>query len=63
MTHGQIIEIINKRVGERSVSIYRISRSTGLSEYTIARLLAGENVNVSTLIKVCEALELEVKVK
>lgn len=63
MKYEEIVAKINNRVSERALTVYRLTKMTGLSDNTIARLLAGENVNVSTLIKVCEVLGLELEVK
>ncbi len=54
-----IFKYIKERMGEMHISQYKLSVAIGVSELTLIRNFRGETeMSVSTLLKICGALEL-----
>lgn len=53
-------EIINRKMQEHALTGYALARGAKISLTNAYRIMAGENVNISTLDKVCKFLKIKI---
>lgn len=64
MTKQQIFAIITTTRKEKGISQLKLSEMIGIDEATLIRNLKGETeMQLSTLLKICEVLELQIEIK
>ena len=64
MTETQIIETIKKKRKEKGLTQTDLAEALGIKRQYISAIEQGKRVpTIKTLVKICEALELEIKVE
>ena len=59
----QIISKINERISEKGITRRELSRQTGITEQMLYLItVKHQNVSISTLAKICDALELKIEI-
>jgi predicted transcriptional regulator len=62
--YKDLLEAIKKRAIEIGASNYYIAKKGKVPETTVIRMMAGDSeVKLSTILAVCEVLEIEVSIK
>ncbi|AOZ94899.1 helix-turn-helix domain-containing protein [Paenibacillus crassostreae] len=59
----EIIQTIKDRLVERNLSVRKLAVTIGMKHPQIVRVTSGENYNIETLLKILDALELEIVVQ
>lgn len=58
-----IISKINERISEKGITRRELSRQTGITEQMLYLItVKHQNVSLSTLTKICDALELKIEI-
>lgn len=57
----QITQMIFDKVAEKKITLRELSHATDLSMVALSNFKAGNDIRLSNLIKICEALELKIK--
>lgn len=59
----EIISKINERINEKGITRRELSRQTGITEQMLYLItVKHQNVSLSTLAKICDALELKIEI-
>ncbi|MBD8497890.1 helix-turn-helix domain-containing protein [Paenibacillus arenosi] len=56
----EITRCIKNELGERNLSIRKLADEVGMKHPQIIRVTSGENYNIETLLKILDALDLEI---
>ena len=59
----EIIGRLNERISEKGITRRELSRQTGITEQMLYLItVKHQNVSLSTLAKICDALELKIEI-
>ncbi|WP_151736737.1 helix-turn-helix domain-containing protein ['Paenibacillus yunnanensis' Narsing Rao et al. 2020] len=62
MEKKKIIESIKESLDSSNISIRKLAQKVGMKHPQIIRITSGENYNIETLIKVLDAMNLEITI-
>ncbi|MCI3921352.1 helix-turn-helix transcriptional regulator [Paenibacillus sp. TRM 82003] len=59
----RIIHSIKTKIDKHNITVRRLAEQSGMKHPQVIRVTSGENYNIETLIKILDALDLEIIIK